>query len=77
MTKLMANDSSVMEGDTADQVITDLWQSAKFGEPTIEEYRSGFAKRLATYNGMVARSATNQELFDDLVLLQALVPLPK
>lgn len=74
---ILTIDSSVIEGDTADQVINDLWSSARFGEPTIEEYRSGFARRLATYNGMVARSATNQELFDDLVSLQAIVSLPK
>lgn len=72
---ILTIDSSVMEGDTAEQVINDLWRSAKFGEPTIEEYRSGFAKRLATYNGMVVRSSTNQELFDDLVSLKVLKKL--
>ena len=69
---ILTIDSSVMEGDTADQVINDLWRSAKFGEPTIEEYRAGFAKRLATYNGMVVRSSTNQDLFDDLMVLEIL-----
>mgnify|MGYP001309597220 CR=1 FL=1 len=68
-------DNSVMEGDTAEQVITDIYKSARFADATIEEYRASFAQRLITYNGMVVRSSGNQELFDDLVKIGLLIKL--
>ena len=69
---ILTIDDSMIEGNTADEVINNIWRSAKFGEPTIEEYRAGFAKRLATYDGSVVRSSTSQELFNDLVTLKVL-----
>lgn len=66
-------DGSSYEGKNADEVIFEMWQSAFYGDATIEEYRRNFVQRLLIYQGIVVRSANNKELFDDLVLLQLLV----
>jgi hypothetical protein len=66
---LFTIDNSNYSADTADELIEQFWLSSLFGEDNIEDYRVGFAKRLAVYNGSIVRSGTNQELFDDLVKL--------
>ena len=49
-------DDSTIEGNNANEVIASLHRSARMGEPTIEQYRAGFARRLKDYNGTTVRS---------------------
>lgn len=62
-------DGSCYIAASADEVVEQMWQSSLFGEHSIDDFRKGFTKRLAIYNGGIVRCGTNQELVEDLVKL--------
>lgn len=48
-------------------IVTELWQSSRFGETTKEAYRQGFAQRQLEYDGSELRTDSDENFVADLL----------
>lgn len=60
-------DNQTLQATTPTEVVTELWESSRFGEADRDAYRSGFAKRQLEYDGSVIRSDSDENFVADLI----------
>ena len=57
----------LIEGGTVDEIVQNMFDGARFPEPTVEEYMAGVKERLAQYNGTVIRCDSASVFVGDLI----------
>lgn len=66
--KLNLQDGGRFEGQNADDLVRQIWRSAKFDDSkTVEEYMVGFAERSLLYDGKTVNTTDCESFLKSLV----------